>query len=237
MAKRATPRRAGRPRASERSPAETRHALLDAAAQVFAAQGYRNATVDAVVAESGLSKGSFYWHFDSKEELFAELLEDRIDRPARAVMEVTRTAPAESATAATVSKELAALFAAERELILLMHEYWSAAVRDRRLRNRYVARQKDRRAALASALAARHERTGVPLTMPAQDLATAIIALTEGLAMEAVVEPNAFGPDLLGEILSLLYDGLAARSPAAAGKGVERKSGKAAERPPSRRPR
>jgi AcrR family transcriptional regulator len=212
MEKRATHGRAGRPRASERSPAQTRQALLDAAAQVFAAQGYRTATVDAVVAASGLSKGSFYWHFDSKEELFVELLEDRIDRPARAVMELTRSAPAESATAATVSEDLAALFADERELILLMHEYWSAAVRDRRLRKRYVARQKDLRATLASALATRHERTGVPLTMPAEDLAAAIIALTEGLAMEALLEPNAVRPDLLGETLSLLYDGMAHRA-------------------------
>ncbi len=66
--------------------------------------------MDEIVAKAGLSKGTFYWHFESKEELFAALLEERVDRPAQALMEVTRSAPAEGATAPEVSHGLATLF-------------------------------------------------------------------------------------------------------------------------------
>jgi AcrR family transcriptional regulator len=204
-------RRAGRPRAAERTSKTTRDQLLDAGAKVFAERGYRGATVDAVVAEAGLSKGTFYWHFDSKNELFGELLEERIDRPARALMEVTRSAPADAETAPVVSHGLAALFEQQREVILLLHEYWSAAVRDERLKARYIARQEALRSALANALATRHRRTGVPLAMPAEALATAFIALAEGLSLEALIEPDSVSEDLLGNIFSLVYDGMAAR--------------------------
>ena len=122
----ARPRRSrGRPPASTEG-ADSRTRLLDAAASVFAAKGYRAATVDEVAAAAGLSKGTFYWNFKSKEDLFQTLLEERIDRPARALMEITRTAPANRATASDVSAGLARLLTGERETLMLLQEYWAA---------------------------------------------------------------------------------------------------------------
>jgi AcrR family transcriptional regulator len=54
--------------------------MLDAAYRLFASQGYGQTSVDGIIAEAGASKGAFYHHFASKEELFRALLEDRIRR-------------------------------------------------------------------------------------------------------------------------------------------------------------
>jgi TetR/AcrR family transcriptional repressor of nem operon len=43
--------------------------LLDAALQVVRAKGYSASTVDDICHEAGLTKGSFFHHFKSKEEL------------------------------------------------------------------------------------------------------------------------------------------------------------------------
>ncbi|MEX0684283.1 MAG: TetR family transcriptional regulator [Dehalococcoidia bacterium] len=61
-----------------RSREETRQKLLDAALIVFAAHGFERATVDEIVREAGFSKGAFYVHFESKEDLFWEMLRERI---------------------------------------------------------------------------------------------------------------------------------------------------------------
>lgn len=207
------PRRGrGRPPGGAAGDVDSRTRLLDAAATVFAAKGYRAATVDEVTAEAGLSKGTFYWNFKSKEDLFQTLLEERIDRPARALMEITRTAPADRPTSSDVSAGLARMLSGERETLVLLQEYWAAATRDPRLAQRYRRRQAVLREALAETLEARHETTGVALEFPSRDLATAFIALAEGLGLEALVDPGAVGPDLFGEILSLVYDGLEART-------------------------
>ena len=202
-------RKRGRPPAGSEPGA--RAGLLDAAARVFAASGYGGASVDRIVRDAGLSKGTFYWHFASKEDLFLALVEERIDRPARALMDVTRTSPAHTPTGPTVSRGLADLFGAERELLVLLQEYWAAAVRDAGVRRRYRRRQRALVGALAEALRSRHEETGVPLTIPAERLATAFVALAHGLAFEAAVDAAAVDGSLYGEILSLVYDGLAAR--------------------------
>src|SRR5258708_20805976 len=48
---------------------ESKIRLLDAAMQVFRAKGYSATTVDDVCASAQLTKGSFFHHFKSKEEL------------------------------------------------------------------------------------------------------------------------------------------------------------------------
>jgi AcrR family transcriptional regulator len=186
--------------------------LLDAAERVLAERGYRGASVDRVVAEAGLTKGAFYWNFASKEELFLGLLEDRFDRRARGLMALTKSAGAEQSSSDAVSRGFADMIDEHRRLVLLMNEFWALAVRDDRLRRRWVERQQALRDDLARTLEARHATTGVPLTVPAKTMATAILALADGLAMDRVAEPEAVSPELFGEMLQLWYDGLARRA-------------------------
>jgi AcrR family transcriptional regulator len=186
--------------------------LLDAATRVFAERGFKAATVDDIAAEAGLSKGTVYWNFESKADLFAALLEQRIDEPAEQLMEITRTAAPEETTASAVSAGLAALIEEGRDLFLLLHEYWVAAVRDPALRRSWRKRQGRLRKSLARALEARAETTGLRMTLPAEQVATVFIALAYGLAMEALADPDVVTEGLYGEFLALTYDGMAARS-------------------------
>jgi AcrR family transcriptional regulator len=54
--------------------AERRAQIIEAALACFSRKGYHNTTMDDIVAESGLSKGSLYWYFESKDELFTSAL-------------------------------------------------------------------------------------------------------------------------------------------------------------------
>src|SRR5690242_15498466 len=48
---------------------ESKTKLLDAALRVIRTKGYEATTVDDVCGAAGLTKGSFFHHFDSKDEL------------------------------------------------------------------------------------------------------------------------------------------------------------------------
>lgn len=55
---------------------ERRRQLLDFAAKRFAESGYHPTSVADIVGGLGVGKGVFYWYFDSKEQLFLELLRE-----------------------------------------------------------------------------------------------------------------------------------------------------------------
>ncbi|MCA0206609.1 TetR family transcriptional regulator C-terminal domain-containing protein, partial [Pararhodobacter sp.] len=56
-----------------------RRKILDAALDVFSAQGFRGATLDQIAAVAGLSKPNLLYYFDSKEAMHRALLDDLLD--------------------------------------------------------------------------------------------------------------------------------------------------------------
>ena len=57
--------------------AATRAFLLQAAAEVFAERGYTQTTMSELISRSGLTKGAFYFHFSSKEQLALAVIEEK----------------------------------------------------------------------------------------------------------------------------------------------------------------
>jgi len=64
---------AARPKRVVKAPAVRRAELIDCAQALFLAKGYEKTTINDVIAAAALSKGAFYHHFKSKEELLAAI--------------------------------------------------------------------------------------------------------------------------------------------------------------------
>jgi AcrR family transcriptional regulator len=69
--------KSARPRT--KPPEVRREELMDAAEQLFLAQGIAATSVDAIVAGADVAKGTFYLYFQSKEQLLAALQQRFID--------------------------------------------------------------------------------------------------------------------------------------------------------------
>jgi AcrR family transcriptional regulator len=70
--------------------AERKQQLLDAAARLFAEQGYAATRVADIVEAAGVAKGLFYWYFENKEALFRDLateIRHRLRRQQAAAMD------------------------------------------------------------------------------------------------------------------------------------------------------
>jgi AcrR family transcriptional regulator len=211
MATRTRQRVDRRTRGARAEGRDSRKALLDAALDEFADRGYREASVERVAERAGYSKGAVYWHFDGKPGLFLALLEERLDAAMREMTALLQSAPAGRDMSKESSRRFAATLAGSRELLLLEQEFWSQAVRDRELRERYAARQAGLRRALGAALEARLRHLGAPrLEVPSERIATVLLALTAGLGQAALITPDAVPDGLLGESMVWIYRGLVA---------------------------
>ena len=162
---------------------ETRAALLEAGATLFAERGIAGASVDAIARAADRTSGALYDHFGSKEGLLFALLESWVGDAAVAIA-------AEQAAAATFDEWVAAMWHAvarppsgDGRWIALEHELWSYA-RQSPDASRYLARRYQ--AAWAGIEQHATRFADVPTGTGA-----AVIGLLLGLEMMRRVDPHA----------------------------------------------
>lgn len=64
----------------KREKENKKNSVLRAARRLFFENGFKSVTVDSIAAKAGISKGSIYLHFKSKEEIYAQILiNDNVD--------------------------------------------------------------------------------------------------------------------------------------------------------------
>jgi AcrR family transcriptional regulator len=118
------PRKPGRPRDADLE-ARRRAQILRAASQVFSAQGYATADVQAVADAIGAGKGTIYRYFPTKQDLFLAAVDDglaELDGLMNALISDTASDPVQQLQAAIQTylrffarrPEMAELFIQER---------------------------------------------------------------------------------------------------------------------------
>lgn len=65
--------------AIEKADAGSRQAILEAAARIMATKGYSGASISMICKAADCQASSLYWHFTSKENLFAEVVRWKAD--------------------------------------------------------------------------------------------------------------------------------------------------------------
>ena len=182
---------------------EVRRRILDAARDVFAARGIDAASLDEVAARAGLTKGAIYSNFAGKDALIYALM----DREVRAREDLAGTAALGSSDAARAVG--AAMWEAQGEQAewqRLFLEFWLRAQRDPDILVEFAERRRAVRASLARRLAAELDAQGLRSPFSSEELAIAVLALSNGLALERLTEPESVPADLLGRLLQRLLD-------------------------------
>jgi AcrR family transcriptional regulator len=160
--------------------AATRAFLLQIAAEVFAERGYAETTMAQLINRSGLTKGAFYFHFSSKEQL------------ALAVMEEKQRQWLDAVQAGIVRQDSAIdqLRAVAAALVGLHRDdpsAWSVSRLTRDLARvpdvtELVCRHMRAWVGLVADLIERAQTEGdLPATVDANDLAAVLVATTDGL--------------------------------------------------------
>ena len=131
--------------------AQTRRALLDAAAVLFAERGVDGASIDAIAAAADRTSGAIYDHFGGKEGLLFALLEGWVDDVAAVIGAELTTATSLDAQLAAVWRNVSDPVTGDGRWIALEHELWTYAARNPHARAHLSARYEAAWAGIESA--------------------------------------------------------------------------------------
>ena len=178
-----TPRRTdGSPaRVTKRRP-ETRARLLEAAITVFAERGFGHASIEQITTAAGFTRGAFYSNFDSTEELFFALYQER----AAVVAEhVARALTNPGGPVAELIEQVLTALTVDRQWILIKTDFLLHAARNPQVAAALAGHRDAIRDVLATALRSTASAPWTP-----DGLARAVITIHDGAMLQLLVDPD-----------------------------------------------
>jgi AcrR family transcriptional regulator len=204
-----------KPRREEKKAA-TREALLEAATKVFARQGYVAASVDDVAWEAGLTKGAVYSNFDSKDALFAAVIQRHDDRQLEEILDRVDWSAQASEQATWAGERFMAIN--DPDLFLLILEYILHATRFPTGQEPLRAGHRKLKAAIAETMVRMSPGLDWDLesVLPISEMVTAFFAMSDGVALQKLYDPDGCPDDLYVNMLNIFVKGMIAMAEDAA---------------------
>lgn len=196
------------PKLSPETRTERREALIAAAWRCAAVRGFRDLTVDDVCAEAGVSKGAFYGYFDQKQDLLLALLEDdalALDR------ELEEIRAATSSGVERVRRFAQAMLARGEDAarVQVRADLWAELLSDDAVR-RQLARATQLRREHVRSWIEEAVASGELVAIPANALASILLALADGLMLHGALDAGAFRWRNIRRAIDVLLAGIEA---------------------------
>jgi AcrR family transcriptional regulator len=171
----------------------TRTRLREAARRTFAERGYAGARVEDIVADAGVSHGTFYTYFDNKAAALDALI-DVTSTELQMVVDEPWDGPDASSTVQSVIDRFVAVFAEHGDVVGVWLE---ASAHDQHFRDRLH----EVRAGYVRRVAQVLDPVLADSPHRAVDAATALVAMVEGYASEGMADQ---GPERRAEAVRTL---------------------------------
>jgi len=189
---------------------ERRQQIMQAAMSCFARKGYHKTTMDDIVAESGLSKGTLYWYFRSKDELFFSLVNSfflEIQQDMNAIFEQDTSA---TDKLHSLAYEFARFYEEVAEFLNVFFEFWMQGTLNEQLNQLFHSMLAEYRGKIAGIIE-EGMKAGEFKKVDADQLAVTVMAAYDGLWFYKMLMPDEVDLDRASRaFIETLFTGLAA---------------------------
>ncbi|MGX1165869.1 AcrR family transcriptional regulator [Bradyrhizobium sp. USDA 372] len=169
---------------------DTRNRLFEAAARVFEEDGIGGASIEAIAAAAGFTRGAFYSNFASKDELIIAMLEDHVAQSIRRNMDIL-------AQHDNLDDFIAALKTMDRSRQdplgrspLLHMEMILFVARAEKRRPELAKRLRGRRKLVADIIEATLKSNGRNHNLEPPWMAAIVLALEDGFRLHRLIDPE-----------------------------------------------
>jgi AcrR family transcriptional regulator len=191
----------------------TRAALLRSASHLICELGVHGASIDRIAAHAGYTKGAFYSHFASKEDMFLAVLDEHFAAEITRLDAVLVGADHPAQEARHAAEGFLANLDADPNWRRLYQEFAVHAGRHEAFRVQFAARQRGLRERMASVFARWASDLGVVPPVAPADVAAMTFFMADGYLLDRIIDP-ALDDALYGRMFEVFLHGLVAMADA-----------------------
>ena len=163
--------------------------ILKAATDCFEKKGYQNTAVDDICKKAGITKGGFYHHFKSKQDLFLRLLNDWMIKVSTRIDISEFESDDIYKMLISIPKKLQPAFEETKSQLPLFLEIYLKAIKDHSLK-KVVLKSMNLYMDFFSYVINECMKRGVIKKVNPEEISKILFALTIGLLMQGLMNPE-----------------------------------------------
>ncbi len=185
--------------------------ILDAATKVFVRQGFQHARMDDIVEESGLSKGTLYWYFKSKEDIINAILHRLFTGDIEHLESLLQAGGTASERLMQLTGDRVRGLQRMSSLVPIIFEFYAVAVHQQWVKQ-FINEYFQHFRTLLEELIQQGIDSGEFHQVNARNTAISFASLYDGLTLHWMIDPQSVQWEVLSEnAVPLLLEGLKAR--------------------------
>jgi AcrR family transcriptional regulator len=169
---------------------ETRRGIMDAAVQQFSRTGYEAAAVNDICQSAGVSKGAFYHHFPSKQQLFLAIIEDWLKTIDAQLFTQAGDVGNVPQSLNRMAKMLGFVFEAASGQLPMFLEFMVQASRDQAVWDATIAPYRRYQGLFEEMIEKGQGEGSIRPEVNAQTTSWVLISLAVGILLQGVIDPN-----------------------------------------------
>jgi AcrR family transcriptional regulator len=187
---------------------ETRTRILQSALKLFSETGYDATGVAGICSSAGVSKGAFYHHFETKQSVFLQLLEEWLLQLDRDLQAALGEAPSVVDGLLGMAARTRGVFSAADGRLSILLEFWTQARKEPVVWDRAIAPFRRYREVFASIVRKGIEE-GSLAPVDADKAAQALMSLAVGIILQGVLDPEGARWDrVIRDTIGMLVEGM-----------------------------
>ncbi len=188
-----------------------RNQILDAATTVFVRLGFQRARMDDIVEESGLSKGTLYWYFKSKEDIINAILHRLFTGELENLENLLEAEGTVSERLIQLTSDRVTGMKRMSNLVPIIFEFYAVAVHQQWVQQ-FISEYFKQFRKLLEDLIQQGIDTGEFRPVNATKAAISLASLFEGLTLHWLMDPQTVQWEILSEnSIPMLLDGMKVR--------------------------
>lgn len=177
------------PKVSETHLTERRDQILEAAANCFAANGFHSTSMADIIRACGLSAGSVYRYYKSKDDLIAAIIDRYLHMLAFAILERNKDSsePMDLIASALEIMEQKSVIGPPPTFLKLMPQFWAEAMRNEMIQKKAIQFYGLMEHQLSEVVKRAQDQGSISSTIPPRGIAQIMISVIQGFLLQKVM--------------------------------------------------